>query len=131
MKSDMINNKESFLKYLQTCVKSTRNTSNNPLYLANNAPKDYVRFLESEKLFDYNPKKWVDINMYEIDDPKKAEEIYYTLYKDPDFEKRNNDNNQGWRLGALAYYVCFLNAKSLFFTKWSVDKKNNFISDKG
>ena len=123
MKSDMINNKESFLKYLQTCVKSTRNTSNNPLYLANNAPKDYVRFLESEKLFDYNPKKWVDINMYEIDDPKKAEEIYYTLYKDPDFEKRNNDNNQGWRLGALAYYVCFLNAKSLFLQNGQLTKK--------
>lgn len=49
----MATQKERFLKYLQTCVKSTRATESNPLLLGGNAPKDYVRFLESDRLFDW------------------------------------------------------------------------------
>ena len=53
----MATQKERFLKYLQTCVKSTRATESNPLLLGGNAPKDYVRFLEPDRLFDYNPRR--------------------------------------------------------------------------
>ena len=35
----MATQKERFLKYLQTCVKSTRATESNPLLLGGNAPK--------------------------------------------------------------------------------------------
>ena len=49
----MATQKERFLKYLQTFVKSTRATESNPLLLGGNAPKDYVRFLESDRLFDW------------------------------------------------------------------------------
>lgn len=109
-----MNNRESFLHYLNTCVKSTRSTQNNPLYLAGNAPKDYARFLESDRLFDYNPERWKDFDMYSIDDPDEAERIFYKLYNDRDFQKRNNNDNQGWRQGAISHYVCYLRAKKYF-----------------
>lgn len=48
----MATQRERFLQYLQTCVKSTRVTDSNPLLLGGNAPKDYARFLESDRLFD-------------------------------------------------------------------------------
>lgn len=69
----MATQKERFLKYLQTCVKSTRATESNPLLLGGNAPKDYVRSLESDRLFDYNPSKWAHVgSMYDINDYNKA-----------------------------------------------------------
>ena len=54
----MATQKERFLSYMQTCVKSTRATDSNPLFLGGNAPKEYARFLEPDRLFDYNPSKW-------------------------------------------------------------------------
>lgn len=113
-----MNNRESFLHYLNTCVKSTRSTQNNPLYLAGNAPKDYARFLEPDRLFDYNPEKWKGFDMFSIDDPDEAERIFFELYNDRDFQKRNNNDNQGWRQGAISHYVCYLRAKNYF-------RKNN------
>lgn len=107
-------NKESFTQYLKSCVKTNRSTNNNPLYLGGNAPKDYARFLESDKLFDYDPGKWIGVNMYDITDAAKAEEIFFELYNDSAFQKRNNEDNIGWRQGAIAYYVCFLKAKQHF-----------------
>lgn len=107
-------NKESFTQYLKSCVKTNRSTNNNPLYLGGNAPKDYARFLESDKLFDYDPGKWIGVNMYDITDAAKAEEIFFVLYNDSAFQKRNNEDNIGWRQGAIAHYVCFLKAKQHF-----------------
>ena len=79
----MATQKERFLKYLQTCVKSTRTTENNPLFLKDNAPKDYVRFLEPDLLFDYNPGKWAHVgSMYDINDYNKAREIFDELIVD-------------------------------------------------
>lgn len=119
----MATQKERFLKYLQTCVKSTRATENNPLFLKDNAPKDYVRFLEPDLLFDYNPSKWTHVgSMYDINDYNKAREIFDKLIADEAFLKRDKDNNQGWRRGALSYYVCFLSAQQFFN---STAKDNN------
>ncbi len=70
----MATQKERFLKYLQTCVKSTRATESNPLLLGGNAPKDYVRFLESDRLFDYNPSKWAQKESRDFFDPLKMAE---------------------------------------------------------
>ena len=76
----MATQKERFLKYLQTCVKSTRATESNPLLLGGNAPKDYVRFLESDRLFDYNPSKWAHVgSMYDINDYNKALEVFIAI----------------------------------------------------
>ena len=117
----MATQKERFLKYLQTCVKSTRATENNPLLLGGNAPKDYVRFLESDRLFDYNPNKWAHIgSMYDINDYNKAFEIFNELIADKAFLERDKNDNQGWRKGAISHYVCFLSAQQ-FFQSMSYD----------
>lgn len=111
----MATQKERFLKYLQTCVKSTRASENNPLHLGGNAPKDYTRFLESDRLFDYNPSKWTHLgSMYDINDADKAMEVFNALVADEDFVKRDKNDNQGWRRGAISHYVCFLNAQEFF-----------------
>lgn len=110
-----MDNKERFLKYLQTCVKSTRATESNPLLLGGNAPKDYARFLEPDRLFDYNPSKWAHIgSMYDINDYNKALEVFNELIADDTFLQRDKNDNQGWRRGAISHYVCFLSAQQFF-----------------
>lgn len=106
--------KEKFLQYLQTCVKSTRATASNPLLLGDNASNSYASFLEPDKLFDYNPQKWVNINMYNIIDPEEAERVFTALISDDGFIERDKNDNQGWRRGAISHYVCFLNAERFF-----------------
>ena len=114
----MATQKERFLKYLQTCVKSTRATDSNPLFLGGNAPKDYARFLEPDRLFDYNPSKWAHVgSMYDITDYNKAVEIFNELIADKDFIARDKNDNQGWRRGAISHYVCFLSAQQFFQTE--------------
>lgn len=111
----MATQRERFLQYLQTCVKSTRATDSNPLLLGGNAPKDYARFLESDRLFDYNPSKWEHIgSMYDINEYSKALEVFNELIADEDFIKRDKSDNQGWRRGAIGHYVCFLRAQEYF-----------------
>ena len=118
----MATQRERFLKYLKTCVKSTRATESNPLLLGGNAPKDYARFLESDRLFDYNPSKWEYVgSMYDINDYSKALEIFNELIADNAFLERDKNDNQGWRRGALSHYVCFLSAQQFFLSK----EKNN------
>ena len=74
-----------------------------------------MSFLEPEKLFDYNPQKWSHIrSLYEITNHHEAEKIFTQLLADSDFVKRDTENNQGWRSGAIGYYVCFLNALNQF-----------------
>ena len=48
----MATQKERFLKYLQTCVKSTRATESNPLLLGGNAPRITGRFFDPLKMAD-------------------------------------------------------------------------------
>lgn len=111
----MATQKERFLKYLQKCVKSTRSTDSNPLFLAGNAPKDYARFLEPDRLFDYNPSKWESTgSLYAITDYDKAKEIFDELISDEDFRERDKNDNSGWRKGAISHYVCFLSAEKFF-----------------
>ena len=126
----MATQKERFLSYLQTCVKSTRSTDSNPLFLGGNAPKDYARFLEPDRLFDYNPSKWDHIgSMYDINDYSKALEIFNELIADNDFLQRDNVNNQGWRRGAISHYVCFLSAQEFFLEgSTAVDKSASFAT---
>ena len=124
----MATQRERFLKYLQTCVKSTRATENNPLFLSDNASKSYAAFLESERLFDYNPSKWGHVSsMYDINDYNTALWIFKELIGDEKFVKRDNENNQGWRRGAISYYLCFLKAQDFFSNKTSVASKSQSV----
>lgn len=125
----MATQKERFLKYLQTCVKSTRATDSNPLLLGGNAPKDYARFLEPERLFDYNPSKWAHLgSMYDITDYDKALAIFYELISDDGFIQRDKIDNQGWRRGSISHYVCFLSAEKFFKEN---DLSEDVNADKG
>lgn len=111
----MATQKERFLNYMQTCVKSTRATDSNPLFLGGNAPKDYARFLEPDRLFDYNPSKWEHFgSMYDVNDSSKALEVFNKLISDEKFIQRDKADNQGWRKGAISHYVCFLKAQEFF-----------------
>lgn len=127
----MATQKERFLQYLQTCVKSTRATNSNPLLLGGNAPRDYARFLESDRLFDYNPSKWEHLgSMYDINEYRKALEVFNELIADDDFIKRDKNDNQGWRRGAISHYVCFLSAQEYFANNSnSIPKQNTQTSD--
>lgn len=109
------NVKRMFEYYLVKCCKTSHRTDQNPLYLSGNAPGSYMSFLQPDRLFDYNPAKWSHINsIYEITDPREAESIFTQLIADPAFVERDKENNQGWRSGAIGYYVCFLNALNQF-----------------
>lgn len=107
--------KQLFRFYLDKCCKTSHRTEQNPLYLSGNAPGSYMSFLEPDRLFDYNIEKWSHINsIYDITNPNEAETIFNQLINDPLFVERDKSNNQGWRSGAIGYYVCFLNALNTF-----------------
>ena len=69
----------------------------------------YLLFTKCEKLFDYAPGKWSDIeNIYDITSMDSISQIIKKLKNDPDFCKRNREDNNGWRLGAINQYFDFL-----------------------
>lgn len=118
------NVKQMFAFFLERCCKTSHRTDKNPLYLSGNAPVSYMSFLEPEKLFDYHPHKWSHIrSLYEITNHHEAEKIFTQLLADSDFVKRDTENNQGWRSGAIGYYVCFLNALNHFSKVINKDEK--------
>ena len=112
--------RKEFEFFLYNCVKSSRGANNILGTLSDSAVKSYLSMLDKRenaptKLFDYNPKKWNHIdNIYQIIDSKQAEKLFKDLLSDPDFIKRDNENNQGWRSGALNLFILFLRAKRLF-----------------
>ena len=112
--------RKEFEFFLFNCVKSSRGANNIFGTLSDSAVKSYLSMLDQRenaptKLFDYNPKKWNHIdNIYQIIDSKQAEKLFKDLLSDPDFIKRDNENNQGWRSGALNLFILFLRAKRLF-----------------
>lgn len=73
------------------------------------AISSYLFFTKCEKLFDYAPGKWSDIeNIYDITSMDSISQIIKKLKNDPDFCKRNREDNNGWRLGAINQYFDFL-----------------------
>ena len=77
------------------------------------AISSYLLFTKCEKLFDYAPDKWNDIeNIYDITSMDSISQIIRKLKNDQDFCKRNREDNNGWRLGAINQYFDFLVQKS-------------------
>ena len=106
--------RDEFEFYLSNVAKSSRITANG-YNLQRSAVVSYLLFIEPVKLFDYAPQKWQHIeSMYDIIIPEKVEEILNSLMSDSDFRKRDKDNNQGWRSGAIMHYSCFVKARSFF-----------------
>lgn len=106
--------RDEFEFYLSNVAKSSRITANG-YNLQSSAVSSYLLFIEPVKLFDYDPSKWQHIeSMYDITDPEEVEGIVQTLMADTAFRKRDKDNNQGWRSGAIMHYSCFVRARSFF-----------------
>ena len=106
--------RDEFEFYLSNVAKSSRITANG-YNLQRSAVISYLLFIEPVKLFDYAPQKWQHIeSMYDIIIPEKVEEILNSLMSDRDFRKRDKDNNQGWRSGAIMHYSCFVKARAFF-----------------
>ena len=77
------------------------------------AVSSYLLFTKCEKLFDYAPDKWKDIeNIYDITSMDSISQIIRKLKNDQDFCKRNREDNNGWRLGAINQYFDFLVQKN-------------------
>jgi len=77
------------------------------------AISSYLLFTKCEKLFDYSPEKWNDIeNIYDITSMDSISQIIKKLKNDSDFCKRNREDNNGWRLGAINQYFDFLVQKN-------------------
>lgn len=109
--------KEEFTYYLSNVAKSSRRTDNG-FNLKPNAIQSYLSFLEVDKLFDYNPKIWKHIDsLYDITDPNEVKNIVDTLFNDNEFINRDNENNQYWRSGSIAHYLCFIKARSYFLNE--------------
>ena len=106
--------RDEFEFYLSNVAKSSRITANG-YNLQSSAVSSYLLFIEPVKLFDYDSSKWQHIeSIYDVTAPEEVEDIVQTLMADPAFRKRDKDNNQGWRSGAIMHYSCFVRARSFF-----------------
>lgn len=73
------------------------------------AISSYLLFTNVEKLFDYAPEKWKKIeNIYDITSMDSISQIIKELKDEPEFCKRNHEDNNGWRLGAINQYFDYL-----------------------
>ena len=114
--------KAEFKYFLANVVRSARRTSDG-FNLGRTAVDSFLSFIEADKLFDYAPEKWSNIkSMYDITTPEKVKQIAYILLNDRAFLEHDNDNNQGWRSGAISHYVCFINARSFFLGNTNTEK---------
>lgn len=119
--------KRDFRYYLTYIAKSR--VTNDGFYLTDNAIDSYMIFIEPEKLFDYNPQKWKNIeSIYDITQPETIKSISDELLNDQEFKNRDKIDNKGWRSGSIMHYVCFINALSYFSNRECEVKKRNFIS---
>ena len=108
---------EEFTFYLTHVAKSARRTEKG-YNLQPTAVQSFLSFLDVNRLFDYNPEKWKDIEcIYDITDPDELSRIVNALLDDSDFIQLDNDKNQGWRSGSIMHYACFINARAYFLKK--------------
>lgn len=111
--------RDEFEFFLAGCVKSSRSANNILGTLGETATRSYLSMLDKKddgtiKLFDYNSIKWSHIqDIYQITDSRIAERLFRDLLNDQEFVNRDNEN-KGWRSGALNLYVLFLRARTFF-----------------
>ena len=67
--------KEQFRTYLSNCVQTRRQTGKS-FIIGRTAVDSYVSFVEADKLFDYNPDEWRDIDsIFDITSSEKILQI--------------------------------------------------------
>lgn len=121
-----------FKKYLSTCVLSKRSNTNG-YFLKSSAVTSYMAFLKSDKLFDYNLRKWTHItDIFAIKSPNKFKsDVIDILFNDQDFIKRDTDDNQYFRSNAIKQYYSFLKTIELFSNHLSeIEVVNNIITER-
>ena len=116
--------KEQFRTYLSNCVQTRRQTGKSFL-IGRTAVDSYVSFVEADKLFDYAPDEWRDIDsIFDITSSEKILQISEKLFSDERFKaKDSGESSQYYRSNAIKQYYCFLKARELF-----INTKGDFIS---
>lgn len=116
--------KEQFKTYLSNCVQTRRQTGKSFL-IGRTAVDSYVSFVEADKLFDYAPDEWRDIDsIFDITSSEKIFQIIEKLFSDERFKaKDSGESSQYYRSNAIKQYYCFLKARELF-----INTKSNSIS---
>lgn len=107
---------EEYKDYLTNIAISKRSRKR----FTQSAISSYLLFTTVEKLFDYAPDKWKKIeNIYDITSLDSISQIIKDLKADPDFCRRNREDNNGWRLGAINQYFDYLVYKN------NINKQDN------
>lgn len=123
--------KDLYKEYLSSCVLARKSSADvEKLFIGYSAVTSYMLFLNTEKLFDYNPVKWEHItNIFDYTSSVKFKtEILDVLYNDTDFIERDKNDNQYYRTNAIKQYYSFLktlellNNKTLYQTENKVNK---------
>ena len=118
--------KEQFRTYLSNCVQTRRQTGKS-FIIGRTAVDSYVSFVEADKLFDYNPDEWRDIDsIFDITSSEKILQIIQKLFSDERFKaKDSGESSQYYRSNAIKQYYCFLKARELFINtdNYSISKE--------
>lgn len=122
--------KKEFEFYLSHIAKSPRRSADS-FNLSSTAVGSYLNFIEANRLFDYNPDKWKSIDsLYDLTEPDQVRSIADSLLKEEAFLQRDNQDNQGWRSGAIMHYTCFIEARSFFGNKHDNEDNNQQVARK-
>lgn len=109
---------EDFKYYLSNTARSKKTGEK----LGASSISSYLIFIKCDKLFDYNPAKWKQIeSIYDISSLDEINKILNTLLSDPDFVERNKKDNNGFRSRALKQYQDFLINKATSANKEEFD----------
>ena len=123
--------KLEFEYYLKNIAPS-RTRTKQEIRLGENAIRSYLSFIEPEKLFDYNLKKWNHIkSMYDIIDLKEVQKIVDTLLDDESFIERDKSDNKYFRSNSIIHYLSFINARSFFMNEANEKNINDNIGKYG
>lgn len=118
--------KEQFRTYLSNCVQTRRQTGKS-FIIGRTAVDSYVSFVETDKLFDYAPDEWRDIDsIFDITSSEKILQIIEKLFSDERFKaKDSGESSQYYRSNAIKQYYCFLKARELFINtdNYSISKE--------
>lgn len=110
---------EEEFKYYLTSIARSKKTGEK---LKPSSISSYLIFIKCDKLFDYNPTKWKQIeSIYDISSLDEINRILNTLLKDPEFVKHNKNDNNGFRSRALKQYQDFLISKATSVNKDEFD----------
>lgn len=118
--------KDLYKEYLSSCVLAKKSSADvEKLFFGYSTVTSYMAFLNTEKLFDYNPVKWKHItNIFDYTSSVQFKsEILDVLYNDTDFIERDK-NDKYFRTNAIKQYYSFLKTLELLNNKTLYQSEN-------